>query len=206
MHDPKCVLIVDDEPNVRLMLRTALESAGHRVLEAADGLAALSRLERETCDLVVLDLRMPKLDGMQTLARLRERGTGTPVVMLTAHGSIPDAVAAMRLGAIDFLTKPITPGELRTVVADVIRRHEARPAPAAAEPPAGHPETFGFELARAKRAINRGEFAVAERLLREVLAAEPHSSEAHLLLDQLLTFREREGNGAFPLLREWFQA
>jgi DNA-binding response OmpR family regulator len=126
--------------------------------------------------------------------------------MLTAHGSIPDAVAAMRLGAIDFLTKPITPGELRTVVAEVIRRHEARPAPAAVAPPAQHPETFGFELARAKRAINRGEFAAAERLLREVLTAEPHSSEAHELLDRLLTLREREGNDTFPLLREWFQA
>jgi DNA-binding response OmpR family regulator len=199
-------LIVDDEPNVRLMLRTTLESSGYRVLEAADGLAALAQLERSPCDLVLLDLRMPKLDGMGTLARLRERGHATPVVMLTAHGSIPDAVAAMKLGAIDFLTKPITPGELRAVVGEVLARNRDRktPAPGPGEPPAALPRSFGFELARAKRAINRGEFEEAERLLRDVLAGDPHSSEAHELLDRLLTLKEREGRGAFPVLREWF--
>jgi DNA-binding response OmpR family regulator len=202
------ILIVDDEPNVRLMLRTALESSGYRVLEAVDGLDALAQLERSPCDLVLLDLRMPKLDGMGTLARLRERGHATPVVMLTAHGSIPDAVAAMRLGAIDFLTKPITPGELRAVVGDVIERNRDRaPAsPGLGGSLAARPPSFGFELARAKRAINRGEFEEAERLLREVLAGDPHSKEAHELLDQLFTLKEREGSGAFPLLREWFPA
>lgn len=202
MQEHPSVLIVDDEPNVRLMLRTALESAGYRVLEAADGLGALSRLGDGTCDLVLLDLRMPKLDGMETLARLRERGNLVPVVMLTAHGSIPDAVSAMRLGAIDFLAKPITPAELRSVVAEVIRRDRAQPAPApaAAEPA----RSFGFDLARAKRAINRGEFAEAEQLLRRVLAASVGSDEAHELLDRLLTLKEREGRGSFPLLREWF--
>ena len=74
--------------------------------------------------------------GCSTLARMRERGDLTPVVMLTAHGSIPDAVSAMRLGAIDFLTKPITPAELRAVVAEVIERNDARTAPALLEPSA----------------------------------------------------------------------
>ena len=205
MHEPKCVLIVDDEPNVRLMLRTALESSGYRVVEAADGLAALARLQAGAFDLVLLDLRMPKLDGMQTLARLRERGDATPIVMLTAHGSIPDAVAAMRLGAIDFLTKPITPGDLRAAVSDVIRRHESRPASSAAPAPAAPPpRSFGFELARAKRALNRAEFEEAERMLREVLAGDPRSEEAHELLDRLIALKEREAAGSFSLLREWF--
>ena len=203
MHDPQCILIVDDEPNVRLVLRTALESAGYRVIEAADGLAALSQLQARPCDLVVLDLRMPKLDGMQTLARLRQRGDLTPVVMLTAHGSIPDAVAAMRLGAIDFLAKPVTPAELRAVVADVLNRKVSHPAPPAVEPREAAC-VFGFELARAKRAINRGEFAEAEKQLRQVLTADPASPGAHELLDRLLTLKEREGRGAFPVLREWF--
>ena len=105
MYPPKCILIVDDEPNVRLMLRTALESAGYRVVEAADGLAALTRLRDAACDLVLLDLRMPKLDGIATLHRLRERGDATPVVMLTAHGSIPDAVDRDEAGR-DRLPRP----------------------------------------------------------------------------------------------------
>jgi DNA-binding response OmpR family regulator len=202
MHPPKCVLIVDDEPNVRLMLRTALESSGYRVVEAVDGLAALAQLRTSVCDLVLLDLRMPKVDGMATLYRLRERGDATPVVMLTAHGSIPDAVTAMKLGAIDFLTKPITPNALRAVVSEVIRRNEDRPAPAAK--PAAHRRPFGYELARAKRALNRGDFDEAERMLREVLGADADSKEAHELLDRLLTLKEREGGGSFAILREWF--
>jgi DNA-binding response OmpR family regulator len=206
MQPPKCVLIVDDEPNVRLMLRTALESSGYRVLEADDGLAALAQLRHAVCDLVLLDLRMPKVDGMATLYRLRERGDATPVVMLTAHGSILDTVTAMKLGAIDFLAKPITPRELRAVVSDVIRRNEDRPAvsPAIAAQPAAPRRSFGFELARAKRAINRGEFDEAERLLREVLAGDPDLKEAHELLDRLLTLKEREGRGSFAILRDWF--
>jgi DNA-binding response OmpR family regulator len=131
MNAPKCILIVEDEPNVRLMMRTTLESAGYRVLEASDGLAALSLLRRSSSDLILLDLRMPKVDGMLALYRLRERGDNTPVVILTAHGSIPDAVTAMKLGAADFLTKPVRPDEVRAVVSAVLRRHGDGPAPSA---------------------------------------------------------------------------
>ncbi len=200
------ILIVDDEPNVRLMLRTALESSGYRVSEAADGQGALEQLERGPFHLMILDLRMPRLDGMATLARLRERGDATPVVMLTAHGSIPDAVAAMKLGAIDFLTKPITPARLRTVVAEVIQRNRApaTPAPERGEASVVLPRSYGFELARAKRAINHRSFEEAEALLRDVLAGDPHSREAEELLDRLLTLKEREGDGSFSVLRRWF--
>lgn len=206
MCPPECVLIVDDEPNVRLMLRTTLESTGYRVVEAVDGLAALARLGDAAFALVLLDLRMPNLDGISTLHRLRDRGDATPVVMLTAHGSVPDAVTAMKLGAIDFLAKPVTPADLRAVVAEVIRRNTDRAlAPQSPETPsAPHPRSFGFDLARAKRAINRGLFDEAERLLREVLAADPGSKEAHEHLDRLLTLKEREGAGRFRMLREWF--
>lgn len=206
MYDPKCILIVDDEPNVRLMLRTALESAGYRILEAADGLQALARVQAERCDVVLLDLRMPKLDGMGTLARMRENGHATPVVMLTAHGSIPDAVAAMRLGAIDFLTKPITPSALRAVVSEVLRLHDADPPPepASIKPPSAGRRSFAFELARARRAIDRGRFEEAELLLRGVTADSRESVEARELLDRLLAAEDRTARGTFPLLREWF--
>ena len=209
MLPTQCILIVDDEPNVRLMLRTALESSGYQVREAADGSGALGHLRVSPCDLVVLDLRMPKMDGMETLRRLRDEGDGTPVVMLTAHGSIPDAVAAMRLGAIDFLTKPITPQALREVVADVIRP-PGRDSDAAEAGNRGkgvgslQGETIAFDLARAKRAVNRGEFDEAERLLREVIALDSQSDEAHELLDRLLTLKEKEGQGSFRMLRDWF--
>lgn len=202
----KCILIVDDEPNVRLMLRTTLESSGYRVAEAVDGLAALEQLGAETgaFALIVLDLRMPRLDGMETLRRIRERRDPTPVVMLTAHGSVPDAVTAMKLGAIDFLAKPVTPGQLRAVVAEVIARNAEIPAAAPASAASSSRPLFAFELARARRAINRGNLVEAESLLREVLDNDPGAQEARALFDRLNTLKEREGHGAFRMLREWF--
>ena len=98
MDAPKRILIVDDEPNVRLVFRTALEATGYLVTEAADGDAALAQLRKLPTDLILLDLKMPVVDGMETLRRLRVAGDETPVVVITAHGSVPDAVAAMRLG------------------------------------------------------------------------------------------------------------
>ena len=202
------ILIVDDEANVRLMLRTTLESSGYEVREAADGPGALGHLRMSQCDLIVLDLRMPGIDGMETLRCLRGEGDGTPVVMLTAHGSIPDAVTAMRLGAIDFLTKPITPQALRAVIADVIHR-QVESATMKPEAPVKTSEQFSeskiaFDISRAKRALNRGEFDKAERILREAINLDSQSEEAHELLDRLLILKQKEDQGSFTMLRNWF--
>ncbi len=210
MESQKRVLIVDDETNVRLMLRTALESVGYEVVEAAEGHAALERLRNASsgCDLILLDLKMPKMDGMELLSQLRTDGNVIPVVMLTAHGSIPDAVAAMKLGAIDFLTKPVTPDVLRRVVADVIDRHVS--APVLVSPPDSAPinsdraRQAASDLARAKRALNCGQFLEAETLLRHVIDLDPHSAEAPKLLDRLQTLKEQEERGSFRILRDWF--
>ncbi len=212
MESKKRVLIVDDEPNVRLMLQTALESVGYEVIEAGDGQAALERLRGSraspACDLILLDLLMPKMDGMELLRQLRAQGNIVPVVILTAHGSIPEAVEAMKLGAIDFLAKPLTPDALRRVVAEVIERHAAPPAqvqPAETKPRLpDRTKQIVFDLARAKRAINRGQFSEAEALLRELIVLDPKSTEAHELLDRLLTLKKQEERGSFRILRDWF--
>ena len=121
MSDNAHILIVDDEPNVRLVFRTALESAGYVLSMAEDGRGrAWMSWGGRTADLVLLDLQMPGMDGMETLRRLREAGDEVPVVIVTAHGSVPDAVEAMKLGAIDFLSKPLSPDTLRAVVAEVL--------------------------------------------------------------------------------------
>src|SRR3954464_7648519 len=124
---PSRILIVDDEPNVRLVIRTALEAAGHLVSEASDGPTALDLLGREGLDLALLDLRMPDVDGMEVLRRLRDAGNDVPVVIVSAHGSIPDVVGAMRLGAVDFLPKPVTPAAIREVVDRLARPYDGRP-------------------------------------------------------------------------------
>lgn len=200
------VLVVDDEPNVRLVFRTALAAEGYEVVEAADGAEALARLAAVRVGIALLDLRMPELDGLATLRRLREAGDDTPVVIVTAHGSIPDAVEAMRLGAIDFLSKPVTPDQLRRVVADVLARHaEAAPA-APAEAPARGPTvvTVGpsvLDLSRAKLALNRREFDTAARLLDEALADAPDSAEA-LTLKGVLLETQGQNHAAYHSYRE----
>jgi DNA-binding response OmpR family regulator len=191
MNNSKKVLIVDDEPNVRFVFRTTLESEGLDLFEAENGRVALNWLETSKADLVLLDLQMPDIGGMEVLKRLRTSGDGTPVVIITAHGSLPDAVQAMKLGAIDFLAKPITPPALRAVVADVLERHVEPER----EPGVLAPGTFGptrvilgpvlMDLASAKRALNNREFERAAILLEQVLDIEPKSAEAHNLMGVL---------------------
>jgi DNA-binding response OmpR family regulator len=183
------VLIVDDEPNVRLVFRTALEAAGYMVAEAEDGETALDRLEGLSADMVLLDLQMPGVGGMEVLRQLRDASNNVPVVIVTAHGSIPDAVEAMKLGAIDFVSKPLRPEPLRKVVGEVVHRHAAaEPEPISAR--SSRPTTVTvaapvIDLTAAKRALNRREFDRAVDLLEEALEQDPDSAEALTLMGVL---------------------
>jgi two-component system, NtrC family, response regulator AtoC len=131
------VLVADDDPGMRAVLRSLLSRAAHAVVEAEDGQSAIDvvagRASKAPFDLVITDLRMPRADGFEVLARVRERQPRTPVVILTAQGSIGDCVAAMRAGAFNFLTKPFHHTEL----AAVVRQAEDARAPVEARRPAG---------------------------------------------------------------------
>ncbi len=119
------VLVVDDEPSFRALLRDILEGAGHGVTEARDGAEALAFLDRGSFDVVLTDRQMPKVDGLELVRRIRARTSPPPVVVLTAHGSIPEAVDAVRLGAADYITKPLpSPGALVDLVASLLPREE----------------------------------------------------------------------------------
>ncbi len=110
------VLVVDDDPGVRYTLREVLEAGGAAALEAATGEEALRRFDAEPVPLVVTDLRMPGMDGLELLRRLLERSPAPRVVMVTAHGSERQAVEAMKAGAYDYLRKPFDNDELLAVV------------------------------------------------------------------------------------------
>jgi DNA-binding response OmpR family regulator len=183
----KHILIVDDEPNVRLVFRTALESTGAELAAAEDGEAALAWLKDNRVDLILLDLQMPRMGGMDVLERLRAGENNVPVIIITAHGSIPDAVAAMKLGAIDFLSKPLTPDALRRAVAEVLDREGPRPSPSTrlSGEPAPFLSPFASHLREAKQAINRRHFADAEVHLRQAIGIDPRSAEAHNLMGVL---------------------
>jgi DNA-binding response OmpR family regulator len=196
MSETKRILIVDDEPNVRLVFRTALESNGYRPEAASDGDEALRLLAETSADLILLDLQMPVMGGMAVLQRLRDAGNDVPVVIVTAHGDVPNAVQAMKLGAIDFLMKPLTPEALRQTVAEVLGRHAvAKPGPASAAPPHPEPVTpasqFAADLARAKRALNNRWFGEAEVFLKKAIALDPTSAEAHNLMGVLHELRNQ---------------
>ena len=106
------MLVVDDDPDVREAVETALELEGHRVMTAADGLTALKRLGQAEFDTVVLDVLMPNLDGFEVCRRLRASGNRTPILILTARDSEEDTIRGLDLGADDYLVKPFALGEL----------------------------------------------------------------------------------------------
>lgn len=101
------ILIVDDEVNIRNALATMLEKQGHPVATAENGEAALARMAERPCGLVLLDLKMPGLDGMDLLRRIKANSPDTEVIVMTAYGSVETAVEAMKAGAYDYLSKPI---------------------------------------------------------------------------------------------------
>ncbi len=106
------VLVVDDEPNILRTVRTALRTEGYEVETAEDGAAALERLSTRSYDVVLLDVQMPRIGGLEVLQRARAQGLETPVVMMSGHGTIETAVQATRLGARDFLEKPLSTEKL----------------------------------------------------------------------------------------------
>ena len=101
------ILIVEDEQLLRESLAGLLEEEGYRVLQAANGAAAYARVVEEPVDLVLSDVRMPEMDGLSLLKRLHQLAPETPVIMMTAYGTVDSAVAAMRAGGWDYLLKPI---------------------------------------------------------------------------------------------------
>ena len=122
------VLVVDDEPTVREVVVSYLRRDGHTVSEAADGPTALGLLDTDPPDLVVLDMMLPGVSGLDILRRIRAAGD-VPVIMLTARADEPDRVAGLELGADDYVVKPFSPRELAARVNGVLRRVAPR-APA----------------------------------------------------------------------------
>ncbi|GGQ03369.1 DNA-binding response regulator [Streptomyces griseomycini] len=177
------VLVVDDDPTVAEIVTGYLDRAGHLVERAGDGPEALARAAAHRPDLVVLDLMLPGMDGLEVCRRLRDHGP-VPVIMLTARGDEDDRVLGLEVGADDYVTKPFSPRELVLRVESVLRR--ARPAPAASgllraaglrvDPAARRATRNGAELALTVREFdllvfflrNPGRAYAREELMREV--------------------------------------
>ncbi|MBI4574027.1 MAG: sigma-54-dependent Fis family transcriptional regulator [candidate division NC10 bacterium] len=116
------ILVVDDQEGIRWLLSKLLEDAGYAVSTAADGQEALDAAAKQPPDLVLMDVRMPRLDGMTALERLRQNDPHLPVIMITAYGQVPDAVQAMKLGAADYLLKPFHNEKVLLAIRRVLER------------------------------------------------------------------------------------
>ena len=130
------VLVVDDEQAMREFLTVLLEKQGHGVIAACDGEQALKLVEKQPPDLVISDVRMPKVDGIGLLAGIRERHPDLPVILITAYASSDSTIQAMRLGADDYITKPFRIDEIRLVVEKALARHRTRQKGPASQPSA----------------------------------------------------------------------
>src|SRR6266436_144998 len=155
MADSSTILLVDDEEAVRKVLTFPLERDGYTVVQAADGEEAIERFGHQPVDLVVLDIMLPKLDGLEVCKQLRA-GSDVPIIMLTARGEELDKVLGLELGADDYITKPFSIREFRSRVRALLRR--ARAGHASGEEPAERLEHEGLVIDIPRRSVEvRGE-------------------------------------------------
>ncbi|MDW8186368.1 MAG: response regulator transcription factor, partial [Anaerolineae bacterium] len=126
----KTILLVEDEPRMRQVVRAYLEQAGFRVIPVGDGPSALHAFRRERPDLIILDLMLPGMDGFE-ICRMLRRESGVPIIILTARVEEEDRVVGLELGADDYITKPFSPRELVARVRAVLRRAQGEVAPPA---------------------------------------------------------------------------
>ncbi|MBK1829123.1 response regulator [Verrucomicrobiaceae bacterium R5-34] len=145
------ILVVDDEPSLRVGLEMALMGANREIASCGDGYEALAALQHEKFDLIVLDLNMPGLTGLDVLNQMRDRGDMTRVVVCSAHVTERAILSAVRNGVVDFIAKPLSLQELRKFVSDVLEAHN------------DNPSTVEQAFVHARRL----EFGVAAELLEE---------------------------------------
>src|SRR5215471_14056321 len=124
LPEKKQFLIVDDEPNLRKILSAQLSRDGYDVMTAEDGEQGLQALRDHHIDLVITDLKMPKVDGMTLLREALREEPQLPIVMITAHGTVDTAVEALKIGAFDYLTKPFDKDEVRQIVGKALKTRQ----------------------------------------------------------------------------------
>jgi len=126
---PSYILLVDDEANVRTVFSDVLKRAGYRVKVVEDGHEAIKELEQKTYNLALVDLRMPKMGGIQVLESLKKIKPELPVIIYTGYGSVTTAVEAMRKGASNYLSKPFSPEELKLAIKKALEQKGNPPQP-----------------------------------------------------------------------------
>ncbi|MGD1899659.1 MAG: response regulator [Phormidesmis sp.] len=167
------ILVADDEKSIRLTVSQALASQGYEVATATDGKTALEKIETSDIDLLLLDIQMPGMDGIEVLQAAKTQRPALKVVMISAHGSVDNAVEAMKLGAIDYLQKPFTPSELRELVERVLNREPMTT------------DDYDAQIAQARKVAAAGDYEDAIALTKKCIGLHPEKAEGFNLLGEL---------------------
>jgi DNA-binding response OmpR family regulator len=189
----KRILIVDDEPNVRLNYRITLELEGYQVDETGLSTEALKKVKVDKFDLVILDMRMPRMGGLDLLAAMRAQRVMTPAIIITAFSDVPNAVRAIQLGASDFLQKPLRPEDLRRVVYEVLARNDQSRKPELAD--------FERSATEARRLMQLGDLGAAKGHVLHAIELNTNSPDGFNLAGELA-----ERSGDIERARKLFEA
>ena len=173
----KPILVVDDEKNIRVTLSQALETLHLDVHTAVNGADALNKLQGESYSLILLDLKMPGMDGIDVLRQVRKSQPDIRIIIITAHGTIESAVQAMKLGAVDFMQKPFTPQEIRKLVQRVLDREQIAAEAA---------KDYESHIELAKHCSSDRTFESASEHVNDAIAADASKPEAFNLKGALL--------------------
>jgi len=210
------VLVVDDEKNIRLTIAQSLQKLDLEVENAVNGEEALQKIRQGDFQLVLLDLKLPGMDGMEVLRKVRSFNKQIKILIITAHGTVENAVEAMKLGAVDFIQKPFTPDEIRAFVAKALARTEgflkrqrtdrakavdevvenllagksAGEQAVPRENEQGQPLDYAGCIEQAKAAVEAYDFDTAASWAQQALSLDTSRAEAFNLLGVLL---ERRG-------------
>jgi DNA-binding NtrC family response regulator len=176
MNEKISILIVDDEKNIRLTLSQALEEIGTTIDTAVNGEEALQKLTGEKYAVMLLDLKMPGMGGMEVLRKVRDIRPDIRVIIITAYGTVDSAVEAMKLGVVDFIQKPFIPNEIRSLVKNVINRETIDEQKA---------DDYTFYLELAKKSINSRHFYTAEKHIKQAIIIDNSRPEAYNILGTL---------------------
>lgn len=168
----KKALVVDDTKNIRLLLTTCLETLGYEVLTAINGEEALALFKSHNFDIAFIDIKMPEISGTEVLRRIRSMGNQTPVVVITAFGTVKNAVECTKLGAVAYLQKPFTADKIRAVLEEINKFDEQ------------DLEVDSY-LNTSRRFIELGNTKEAYNILKKVLSINPSCGECYKLIGQV---------------------
>jgi DNA-binding NtrC family response regulator len=170
------ILVVDDEKNIRLTVTKALQTFGYEVSSAVSGQEALQKFRESEFGLILLDLKMPDMDGFEILEQVVDMRPDIRVIIISAYGTVENAVEAIKLGAVDFIQKPFTPQELREIVNEVLDRNKVEAAQTA---------DYESHLKLIKRCMNDRHFEAAMAHARQAVGIDPARPEAFNLMGVL---------------------